>query len=193
MASLLITIYGSKAHKLRSALISGLLLDDEKCNKNDLEAFIGDWSEWLRHEPPEIMQPCLTGGNRSKCCGYFSSLVHKHWNMSTLAMTYVQPYFRIDHTPLLAHLGLNDKKGIKYRAPIYNIAPLCKMPSGNNLDPCLGKNAEALNLVYSSKGFCMGFNSPWTEDMYKVFRHRFMFCNLYYNVYCTENQLASSL
>ncbi len=170
MASLYLTIYGSKKNRLESHLISGLLLDDERCNDEDMEGYIEVWKTWLKKDPPLPKQPCLESYSAGKCCGYFASLIKRHFNMSTLAMSYAIPHFRTNHLALLGYLGLNDTKGLKYKAPIYNIVPACQVPGGSKLEACVGHNARALEMVYSSRGICIGFNTPTTEDMYKVKR-----------------------
>ncbi len=168
MASLYLTMYGTKDHRMRSKLISPLL-ESGKCNERDMEIYIDNWVNWLdNYGYPYSTQPCLSSNNASKCCGYFPGLLKKHFNMSVLAMSYAVPHFRINHSPLLKYLGLNDSSGLKYKAPIYNIVPKCQLPGRNSLESCVGENARAFDLVYSSKGICIGFNTPTAEEMYKV-------------------------
>ncbi len=176
MAALQLSLSGYKDQRLLSQpMITDMILDDDKCNAQDLEHYIGNWTQWFdRHSPKGHPPSC---SNQTKCCGYFSSLIHKHWNMSTLAMSYAVPHVRVDHLALLEYLGLNDTKGMKYQAPIYNLAPVCELPTSIHEDLCIGKLMEAFELVYSSRGLCVGFNSPSTEEMYKV-----MFCLLFHLV-----------
>ncbi len=41
------------------------------------------------------------------------------------------------------------------------------LPHATDPSLCIGSSINAFELVYSSEGICVGFNSPTTKDMYK--------------------------
>ncbi len=175
IAALHVVAYGHKMSILKQPIVADMILDDKTCSLEMLEDYYNRWEHWLKlpYGNGTADVPCSEmDQNKSSCCGYISKLIGKHFEMTALAITYSMAHLRTNHMALLQYLRLNSSRSMNYSAPMFNVVPICQRPHDTEEHICLGEYQKSFDIVYSSKGICLGFNTPRTVNMYKA-----MFCH----------------
>ena len=165
----------NKGTKLLEDVSVKMLLDDN-CNFIEAEKYA---KAMKKHEPI-----CIGIGEKSPCCGYFSSILSANEKMLDLAhhiFKYAVPNLIETHEPLAQLLGLPyDHDRFWLRTSETSMLLVCRIPHGEKED-CT-KPPVGFDILWTPVGYCVTFNeqapsmiyqeSEWLQRVDDIFRYK---------------------